>query len=116
MKYPPDLRKIVKAMPTGTHLACKAYIEGKWILIDATWDVSLKRAGFPVNEKWDGISDTKNAVKPIIEIIHDSIDDRVRYAAQHRSLWTDAEIQAYERFPSLFNAWLDSLRVRANRA
>jgi len=103
-------------MPTGTHLACKAYIEGKWILIDATWDVSLKRAGFPVNEKWDGISDTKNAVKPIIEIIHDSIDDRVRYAAQHRSLWTDAEIQAYERFPSLFNAWLDSLRVRANRA
>ncbi len=111
VKYPSTLREIVRVMPIGTHLACKAYIEDKWILIDATWDVSLKKAGFPVNERWDGISNTKNAVKPMKEIIHDSVEDRIKYTAQHRSLWTDAEIQAHEKFPPLFNAWLDSLRA-----
>jgi hypothetical protein len=33
--------------------------------VDATWDRPLKRAGFPVNEHWDGRSDTKCAVKPL---------------------------------------------------
>jgi transglutaminase-like putative cysteine protease len=116
VKYPPDLRRTVKLLPKGTHLACQAYIEGQWILIDATWDSALKRAGFPVNESWDGIRPAKNAVSPIKEIIHDTLEDRVKYAAEHRKSWTDAEVQAYEGFPVIFNAWLDTCRKAAGRS
>jgi hypothetical protein len=110
IKYPPDLRKIIKQLPVGTHLACQAYIEGRWVLIDATWDPLLKKAGFPVNMSWDGISNTKNAVKSVKEIIHDTLEDRVKYAAEHRQLWTDAEARAYEKLPPVLNAWLETLR------
>ena len=110
IKYPPDLRKIVKYLPIGTHLACKAYIQDRWVLVDATWDSLVKKAGFPVNENWDGFSNTKNAVKHIKEIIHDSAEDRIKYAAEYRKTWAEDEISAYEKFPVIFNAWLEVLR------
>ncbi len=110
VKYPPELRKIVKTLPTGTHLACKAYINNRWILVDATFDIKLKRAGFPVTNKWDGISNTKNAVKYTREVVHETIEDRVKFAAEQRKSWTDEQVKAYEKFPAVFNAWLVSLR------
>jgi hypothetical protein len=61
---PPELRQAVKLLPLGTHLACRINLDGRWVLVDATWDFKLKKAGFPVNENWDGTSSTKNAVNP----------------------------------------------------
>jgi len=110
IKYPPDLRNIVKELPMGTHLACRAYIEGQWVLIDATWDSGLKKAGFPVNEAWDGVHPTKNAVRPTQEIIHETVEDRVKYTAEAKKSWTEAQARAYEKFPAVFNAWLEACR------
>lgn len=110
IKYPVDLRKIVDALPIGTHLACKAFIGGRWVLVDATWDSPLKRAGFPVNENWDGESNTKNAVKHTKEIIHETLEERIEYALKHKKTWTDGEIKAFTEFPVVFNAWVSSLR------
>lgn len=112
VKYPAELRSVVKLLPIGTHLTCQAFIEGLWVLLDATWDNKLKKCGFPVNENWDGVSPTKNAVQPVKEIIHDSVEDRVRYASEFRKTWTDDQIQAYDKFPQILNAWLDSCRAR----
>jgi len=54
----------------GWHLALKAKTKEKWIHVDATWDLKLEKAGFPVTKNWSGLSDTKFAVPPkeIIEL------------------------------------------------
>jgi hypothetical protein len=71
--------KLVNEMPMGYHLACKAYINEKWVLVDATWDLPLKRLGFPLNESWDGVSNTLNAVKPEEEITHENEGGKMEY-------------------------------------
>lgn len=110
VRYPPELRQAVKLLPFGTHLACRIYLDGSWVLVDATWDLKLKNAGFPVNENWDGISSTKNAVTPIKEIIHETLEDRVRFAAEHKKSWTQEQALAHEKFPAILNAWLELCR------
>ncbi len=49
----------------GQHLAIKIQIDGKWVIVDSTWDPGLEKAGFPVTKNWDGKSDTELAVKPL---------------------------------------------------
>lgn len=110
IKYPGDLRLLTRRMPVTAHLACKAEIEGRWILLDATWDTPLKKVGFPVNGKWDGVSETHNAVTPIKEIIHSSLEERVAFSAEHRKSYTRDESEAYEEFTKKLNPWLESLR------
>jgi hypothetical protein len=110
IEYPDDLKKIVKGLPVSYHLACKSYIDKRWVLVDATWDPQLKKAGFPVNEKWDGINDTVNAVIPIEEIGHGNREERVRYEAERRGLYTDKEKAASSEFIERLNVWLEEKR------
>jgi hypothetical protein len=56
--YPPKLWKLAQLMPPVNHLACKAFINGSYVLVDATVDLPLGSIGLPVNEIWDGESDT----------------------------------------------------------
>ncbi|MDO9033970.1 MAG: hypothetical protein Q7U51_02030, partial [Methanoregula sp.] len=65
LKYPPLLRKLAATLPVAYHLACRVQIGCSWVLVDATWDLPLAKAGFPVNGDWDGYSETKCAVKPL---------------------------------------------------
>jgi len=62
--YPPELRELAKTMPVSYHLACKVDINGRLVLVDATLDLALRQVGLPVNEEWDGVSDTLLAVNP----------------------------------------------------
>ena len=112
VKYPPELRALVKKIPFGNHLACKVLIDDRWVLVDATWDPPLRKAGFPVNERWDGVSDTKNAVTPISEVLHDTIEERVKYDAGLRGLYTDEQAAVYADFVGKLNAWLETLRKK----
>jgi transglutaminase-like putative cysteine protease len=111
VKYPPELRALTKKLPAGNHLAVKALIEGKWVLVDATWDLPLKKAGFPVNEGWDGVSDTRNAVTPINEVLNETIEERVKYDTALRSKYTDGQKAAYAEFMDKLNKWLEELRA-----
>jgi len=110
IKYPKDLRSLVKKMPMSAHLACKAEIDGKWILLDATWDPPLTKLGFPVNKSWDGLSNTRNAVTFISEVVHETLDDRIKYSSELRGLYTKEKATLYEEFSRKLNAWLDSIR------
>jgi len=110
INYPDDLRSIVKALPAAYHLACKALINNKWVLVDATYDLALKKASFPVNESWDGHSDTVNAVTPEAEIIHNGPQERVEYEALRRAEYSDKEKAAYAEFIEKFNLWLEIVR------
>jgi len=110
IQYPHALRELTKEMPITAHLACKAYINKKWVLVDATWDLPLKNYGFPVNEKWDGFGDCKNAVKPIKEMIHKTLEERVQYSDDCRRFYTEKEKKTYEIFTAQLNEWLAMIR------
>ena len=109
--FPDDLKKIVKELPPAYHLACKAYIDQKWVLVDATHDLPLKKANFPVTEQWDGQSDTVNAVEPLEEIIHGSLMERVTYEAKQRGFYSEKEKASYAQFLEKLNPWLESVRL-----
>jgi len=110
VQYPVDLRRMAEQLPTEYHLACRAFIDGRWVLVDATWDIPLKRAGFPVNESWDGVSDTLNAVMPLEEIEHQDIWERSRFTDEHRGRYTPQEIEIRNSFIGGFNAWIEQVR------
>jgi len=110
IKYPEKIRKLAEASPIGYHVACKAKIEEKWVLIDATWDSALKKSGFPVNDNWDGISNTMNSVVPIEEVIHSSLQHRLDYVKEKKKLFSEEERATYAEFIKEFNLWLESLR------
>ena len=65
LRYPPGLRELAVNLPVAYHLACRVQVGCRWILVDATWDPPLAKAGFPVNDHWDGYSETRCAVKPL---------------------------------------------------
>jgi len=72
--YPPELWKLAQLMPPVNHLACKVFINGRYVLVDATIDLPLGSIGLPVNERWDGESETLLPVLPTgeEEIYHPS--------------------------------------------
>jgi hypothetical protein len=58
IEYPPGLKQLARELPISHHLACRVEIKGRLVLVDATLDPPLKKFGLPVNEDWDGFSDT----------------------------------------------------------
>lgn len=110
IEFSPALKKVAKNMPITAHLATKVNIEGKWTLVDATYDLPLKKAGFSVTESWDGISDTKNAVVPIEEVVHESLQERLTFAGKRVGAYTDKERNAYAEFAKRLNYWLEEVR------
>ncbi|NLV26328.1 MAG: hypothetical protein GXY48_04055 [Methanomicrobiales archaeon] len=67
VQYPALLEKYLQYLPDTNHLCCKALLNKQWQIIDATWDPRLKKAGFPINDPWNGISGTIPAVLGINE-------------------------------------------------
>jgi hypothetical protein len=139
IKYPAELRELVKKLPVAYHLACRVQIGCRWVLVDATWDRPLKKAGFPVNEHWDGYSDMKCAVKPLkapvrtaycrtlvcepcrdgdeeelnsagSEKDHWEAEDRHRYFTRITSERILEDLEQQELFYTGLNTWLESIR------
>lgn len=139
LQFPPELRELATSLPVAHHLACRVRINGRWVLVDATWDRPLVKAGFPVNECWDGFADTKCAVKPLRSAIrtafcrtvtnkpcrereeakfspldgetdHREERDRAGYHYGKTLMRTPEEIARITRFYRKFEAWLVSVR------
>lgn len=62
--YPPRLRRLAEELPLSYHLACRVDIDGELVLVDATLDPALAKLGLPVNQEWDGVSDTMLPMNP----------------------------------------------------
>lgn len=63
--FPDEIQKILSRTDfADPHNFLKILIEDKWLIVDVTWDKSLKKLGFPVNEELDGRSSMKLAVVP----------------------------------------------------
>ena len=108
--YPPEVKMLAERAPLEYHLANKAFIDGKWVLVDATWDPAVAKAGFPVNHDWDGRSDTVNAVKPLREVVHDGAVERAQYTDEVKAAYSGEEALVLDEFVAAFNRWLRELR------
>ena len=57
IEFPQNLKNILnKSIIIDPHNFLKIKINNQWFTIDVTWDKSLKKLGFPINENWDGKS------------------------------------------------------------
>jgi transglutaminase-like putative cysteine protease len=103
VRYPPGFHEILPYLPEAMHLCCKASLNGSWQLIDATWDPPLKDAGFPINERWDGFSETVPAVteiepglkKPEHPLLPEKRKERIDFV-NHLNQWME-EIRVQKR-------------------
>jgi hypothetical protein len=140
LRYPPGLRKLASKLPVAYHLACRVQVGCRWILVDATWDPPLAKAGFSVNDHWDGYSETRCAVKPFKLQVRPPIDypqkiescsmkrveefcapdseknhwnvvDRARYYTEKVNGRTLSEVELVKQFNREFDAWLDNVRL-----
>lgn len=63
--FPEQLQAVLrKNEVVDIHDYLQAFIEGRWVDIDATWPRDLREFGFPVNEDWDGTSPMLLSVVP----------------------------------------------------
>ena len=100
--YPPRLKQLAEALPISYHLACRVDVGGKLVLVDATLDPALKRLGLPVNEDWDGISNTLLPINPCGEeqLYHPSEAYLIQARYDEKSL----------AFYNELNQWLEEVR------
>ena len=98
--YPPSIKRLAKDMPLSYHLACLVDV-GKYVLVDATLDLPLRKIGLHINE-WDGRSDTELPIKPSGEpiIYHPSEVGEIDMRRDERSLI----------FYDMLNRWLEEVR------
>jgi hypothetical protein len=105
--YPSELKKLAREMPIGYHLACRADIEDRLVLVDATLDPALSRVGLPVNRRWDGVSETLLPVIPCSE--------EEWYDSSEANLMHPQQIDDVTRtFYNSLNAWMELLRVNSS--
>lgn len=109
IEYPVGHEKIVEDTPISYHTALKIQLEGKWYVIDVTWDPQLR--GFPMTKDWDGESDMKLAVVPeeIIEI--ECAPDEFKKATG--KIYSDEEKLKRKAFYKLFDQILEKARKNA---
>ena len=110
IRYPSKLEELAAKMPVAYHHACRVLINGKWVLVDATWDKSLAPSGFPVNRDWDGKRDTLLAVKAKEEICFDNDGKRDKDVKERLAEYDLSDKLALSRFSAQLNEWLESLR------
>ena len=101
-QYSERLKDTALALPVSRHLACKVEIDGKLVLVDATLDLPLKKAGFKVNANWDGFSDTILPVTPCGE-------EELYHPAEARLMKTNLDEQFLSFYPEL-NNFLEQMR------
>lgn len=89
------------------HLYLEIKIDGRWVVIDATWDASLQ-ANFPI-EKWDGKNSTKILV-PYYEICSPEKSNEIMSDVSSEAF--DKDIAESGKFYEAFNNWLVELRQK----
>jgi hypothetical protein len=106
VKYPKDKIDIVNKMPIAYHTALKARLDGKWIILDVTWNSNLKKKGFIVNDIWNEKSDMKLGVVPE-EIIEKDIDPR-KFEKEESKKYTEDELLARKKFYKLLDSVIEN--------
>lgn len=67
LPLPKELLSILPGDSIWDHDILSVNIDGKWIRVDCTWNPELEKKRFPITEKWDGKSDTKQVTNGKLE-------------------------------------------------
>jgi len=106
VRYPKNKIDIVNKMPISYHTALKARLNGKWTIIDVTWNSNLKKKGFIVNDIWNGKSDMRLGVVPE-EIIEKDIDP-TKFKKRETKEYTEDELLARKNFYKLLDSVIEN--------
>jgi hypothetical protein len=93
---------------SGEHVWLEVLINNKWIILDPTWDIGLTRI-FSINS-WDGISDTKPAVKSIEILDVSASADIMNFDNYEEAFLEDLTING--KFYKALNTYLDQIRSK----
>lgn len=73
VEFPEDIQVILdRSDIVDPHNFFKINYYNRWLQIDLTWDLPLKKFGFPVTERWSGTQDMNLAV--VATAIHETPD------------------------------------------
>lgn len=90
------------------HVWLEVCINNKWIILDPTWDIGLAKI-FSINS-WDGISDTKPAVKSIEILDVSTSADIMDFDNYEEAFLEDLSING--EFYKALNTYLDQIRSK----
>ncbi len=90
-----------------THTYLEIIINGKWKVIDPTWDKGLGKI-LPIN-KWDGKANTEIAVKPVKIFSPKKSAEIVNNQTQ---VVIEKDLKINGKFYKAFNEWLQKNRVK----
>jgi hypothetical protein len=107
VKFPQKLQELLNCDFLDYHNFLKVMINGKLLIMDATWDLPLKKYGFPVKEKWDGKTDTMLGVVPIQSW---ETKDPEKFKEDKIGQMPQAEQEARKIFIRELSAWTATLR------
>lgn len=91
----------------STHAFLEVSMNGRWMIVDATWDSALKDV-LSIND-WDGVSDTSVAVS-VIELF--SLERSKQIMEIENLDETKKDLEKNGDFYGAFNEWLKSVRSR----
>lgn len=106
-KFSNEMNYLLKKPVVVLHTFIKIKRNNKWVVVDATHDLGLEKAGIQVQKNWDGFSDTLLAVKPIKFF---RVRDTEEKKAEFYSNESKEDRERRKKFMALFFKWVDSLR------
>ncbi len=98
LPLPKKLLSILQRNSIWDHDTLLVNVDGKWIMVDCTWNPELQKIGFPVTINWDGKSDTKQLTNGKIEFF-----DAENYVKKFK-----IEREIALKFADGLNKWLSS--------
>jgi uridine kinase len=104
LKLPIELTRVPHENDS-THAFLEVNMNGRWIVVDATWDSALKDV-LSIND-WDGISDTPVAA-PVIELF--SLEKSKQIMENENPDETKKDLEKNGVFYDAFNQWLENVR------
>ena len=93
-------------IPETCHIACKMFVEEKWIIVDATWSTAFSGLGFRVNDSWDGKKNLELAVIPSNELRAGDAEHAEKIVKDMFVSYTLGERLELSRFTIEFNKWM----------
>ena len=90
------------------HVWLEVLIQNKWVILDPSWDIGLAKI-FQINI-WDGISDTKPAVKPMEIFDIDTSAAMMKFDDYEGELVKDLAVNG--EFYKALNIYLDQIRSK----
>jgi ribosomal protein S18 acetylase RimI-like enzyme len=101
---------VIKAQhnDNAEHVWLEVLIQNKWVILDPSWDIGLTRI-FSINS-WDGISDTKPAVKPIEIFDVDTSAAMMKFDDYEGELVKDLAVNS--EFYKALNDYFETIRLK----